>query len=174
MEKDEKRFQGTVLLVDDEELVLKALERSLKREPFKVLTCASAQEALERLEQGGVDVVVSDHRMPEMTGMDFLIEVRKRHPMIVRILLTGHADMEVAIAGINEGKVFRFLQKPWDDKELRQVLAKGMELSRLSRKSRGVIQELKKEQDTLTSLESSHPGISEVKRDKTGAIIIED
>ena len=174
MESEEKENKGVILLVDDEEFVLRALERSLKREAFEVIACPGAKEALETLTKAAVDVVISDHRMPEMTGMDFLIEVRKRHPDIVRILLTGHADMEVAIAGINDGKLFRFLTKPWDDKLLRATVGKAVEVARLNRKSRGLLKELKQEDEYLKNLETSHPGISAVKRDKSGAIIIDD
>lgn len=172
--ENEKTIKGVVMLVDDEEFVLSALERSLRRGPFKIVAFQSAGEALEFLEKESVDVVISDHRMPEMEGMEFLIEVRRRHPETIRILLTGHADMAVAIAGINDGKLFRFLTKPWDDKELRIVVERATEAAALARKSRGVVAELKKEQDYVHSLESSHPGISAVKRDKTGAIIIDE
>jgi len=163
------------MLVDDEENVLRALERSLHRAgPYQIIKCAGPKAALEILEKEKVDVVVSDHLMPDMKGMDFLVEVRKLHPHVVRILLTGHADVEVAIQGINSGKLFRFLTKPWDDEELRAIVQKAMELSRVQRNSRAVIAELKQQEDAKKNLESKYPGISQVKRDKNGTIIIED
>jgi two-component system probable response regulator PhcQ len=167
--------EGTILLVDDEDNVLRALERSLRRAGnYVILKSGGGAEALELLKKQRVDLVISDHLMPEMKGMDFLVEVRKRHPEVVRILLTGHADVEVAIAGINSGKLYRFLTKPWDDDELRLTVAKALELSKLQRSSRAFVAEVKNQEEYKSKLESKYPGISRVKRDKDGTIIIDE
>ncbi|HUT52868.1 MAG TPA: response regulator [bacterium] len=175
MKDDGTAKQGTILLVDDEDNVLRALERSLHRAgDYAILKCSGAREALTLLKTERVDVVISDHLMPEMKGMDFLVEVRKRHPDVIRILLTGHADVEVAIAGINSGKLFRFLQKPWDDDELRRIVAKALEVSKLQHGSRAFVEDVKNQEEYKSRLESKYPGISKVKRDKDGTIIIDE
>lgn len=103
---------ASILLVDDEEAVLDGLSTILRRTPHTLHTALSAREALERMEHIPVDVVVSDERMPGMSGVEFLRIVAERHPMTRRIVLTGHATMETTIRSINEGRVWRFLQKP--------------------------------------------------------------
>lgn len=95
----------TIMLIDDEKYVLNSLNRSLRREGYRLVTFTEADKALAYLEDDhNIDVIISDHRMPTTTGLEFLIKVRKKYPDIIRILLTGYADMEVAVRAINEGK----------------------------------------------------------------------
>jgi len=166
--------QIKIMLVDDEEHMLSALRRSLKRDGYELVTFTAAEPALEYLEQNPVDIVISDHRMPGMTGIDFLIQVRKLHPEIVRILLTGYADMEVAIRAVNEGKLYRFLTKPWNDDELKSVLQSAVNFRRFVGRNREAVIELKIQHDHLRALETFNPGITEVVRDASGAIIIDE
>ncbi|HXK26449.1 MAG TPA: response regulator, partial [Myxococcota bacterium] len=95
------RHEHTVLFVDDEVNILKALQRLLRMEDMHVLTASRANDALELLERNPTQVVVSDQRMPEMSGVDFLAVVRERHPDIVRMMLTGYTEMNVAVDAIN-------------------------------------------------------------------------
>src|SRR4051794_30165979 len=120
-----------ILLVDDEAAILDGLRRQLRRK-FTVHTATSGTEALRLLESEPVTVVVSDMRMPEMDGATFLAQVRRRHPDIVRILLTGHADAESAIAAVNEGQISRFLTKPCPPEVLVAELGSAVELHRLT------------------------------------------
>ncbi len=166
--------KGTIMLVDDEEYVINSLRRSLRREGYRIIGYVDAKQALEDLKEENVDVIISDQRMPGMSGMDFLIEVRKRHPDIIRILLTGHADMEVAISAINEGKLYRFLTKPWNDEELKVTILNALRLRNLAVENKRLLGKVKGQQDYIQSLEARYPGISEVKRDKNGTIILED
>ncbi len=174
MGKTNEKKIGSILLVDDEEYVLNSLVRSLRNEPYEVATCQDPTKAIGLLEKGPFNVIVSDYRMPGMSGMDLLIEVRKRFPSVTRILLTGHADLDMAISGINEGKLFRFLEKPWDDHEVRSIIKKAVDVSLMQGKSREMLVDLKRRADVAHVLEAKHPGISKVKRDSRGAIIIED
>jgi response regulator RpfG family c-di-GMP phosphodiesterase len=108
-----------ILCVDDEANILAALRRVFRPLGYQVLVAESGKEALQILEQGGqVDLVISDMRMPEMDGARFLAEVRRRWPEIVRMLLTGYADMESTVAAINEGQIYRHISKPWNEDEL--------------------------------------------------------
>jgi len=108
-----------VLCVDDEPNVLKALKRLFRDQPFHFITFSSPGAALKKIDEIKPAVVISDQRMPEMDGTRFLEAVKERLPDSVRIMLTGHADLEVALSAINQSGVFRFIRKPWNDEELK-------------------------------------------------------
>ncbi|MEM9743728.1 MAG: EAL domain-containing protein [Pseudomonadota bacterium] len=113
---------ASVLLVDDEPSIVNALRRALRTEGYELRTAASGQEALAVLASQSVDVVVSDYRMPGMTGTELLSAVRQRYPETVRLMLTGEADMQAVIEAINEGAIYKFLTKPWCNDTLRSTL----------------------------------------------------
>ncbi len=117
----------TVLFVDDEVNILKALQRLLRNEPIDVLTASSPSEALELIDRAGPQVIVSDQRMPMMSGVDFLSAVRDRHSDIVRMMLTGHTDMSIAVEAINKGEIYRLITKPWNDEELKATLRQAFD-----------------------------------------------
>jgi DNA-binding NtrC family response regulator len=132
------------------------------------------EEALDILKEHEVDVVVSDHLMPSMDGLTFLKLVKNLYPHVIRIILTGHADLQMAIEAINEGEVFRFLTKPWNDIELKVTLGHIFEYLALRRENQTLLTTVQKQQDFIDRLDAEHPGILEVKRDKSGAIIIDE
>lgn len=109
----------TLLLVDDEENVTLALVRLLRKDGYQILTANSASEALKILENHFVDVVLTDQRMPEMSGVELLLEVKHRFPHAVRLLLSGYVDLESMKAAINQGAIYKYLTKPWDNDVLR-------------------------------------------------------
>ncbi|TDJ16316.1 MAG: response regulator [Deltaproteobacteria bacterium] len=117
----------TVLFVDDEVNILKALQRLMRSEPVNVVCSSRATEALELLEKTGAQVVVSDQRMPEMSGVDFLSQVRERRPDVVRMMLTGYTEMEIAVEAINRGEIYRLITKPWNDDELRATIRQAFD-----------------------------------------------
>jgi response regulator RpfG family c-di-GMP phosphodiesterase len=119
-----------ILLVDDEVAILDGLRRQLRKR-FTVYTASSGAEALELLESESVAVVVSDMRMPAMDGATFLSRVHALYPNVVRILLTGQADTQAAIAAVNEGKIYRFLTKPSPPEVLLEEIGSAVELNRL-------------------------------------------
>jgi response regulator RpfG family c-di-GMP phosphodiesterase len=118
----------TVLCVDDEPNILSALKRSLRAESWRVLTAHGGADALEIMARESVDLVITDMRMPGMDGAQLLEQISRRWPASMRILLTGHADMDATVAAINRGRIFRYLNKPWDDEELRATVRQGLEL----------------------------------------------
>jgi DNA-binding NtrC family response regulator len=120
-------MKAIVLYVDDDPSNLKAIRRLFRDEAFDVVTEPSPVEALSRIETLKPAVIISDQRMPEMDGTAFLKEVEYRHPDSVRIILTGNADLEAAMEAINEGHVFRFIQKPWDDDDLKSQVKAALE-----------------------------------------------
>ena len=114
----ESVVERTVLLVDDEEAVGAALERVLRREGYTILRATSGREGLELLAQHDVGVVISDQRMPEMTGVEFLSHVKALYPKTVRMVLSGYADLDSVTDAINLGAIYKFLTKPWDNEML--------------------------------------------------------
>jgi response regulator RpfG family c-di-GMP phosphodiesterase len=121
------RHAHTVLFVDDEVNILKALQRLLRHDEMNVLCAPRATEALEILERTAVQAVVTDQRMPEMTGVDLLSKVRERQPDVVRMLLTGYTEMDVAVDAINRGQIYRLITKPWNDDELRATIRQAFD-----------------------------------------------
>ena len=119
--------EHTVLFVDDEVNILRAIQRLLRNEPVKVLTASRAREALELLDTTPVQVVVSDQRMPEMTGVDLLSSVREHHSDTVRMMLTGYTEIEIAVEAINHGEIYRLITKPWNDDELKATLRQAFD-----------------------------------------------
>jgi response regulator RpfG family c-di-GMP phosphodiesterase len=119
--------QHTVLFVDDEVNILKALQRLMRHENMQVLCASRASEALETLARTPAQVVVTDQRMPEMTGVDLLSAVREQHPDIVRMMLTGYTQMNIAVEAINRGEIFRLITKPWNDDELKATLRQAFD-----------------------------------------------
>lgn len=162
-----------VLIVDDEENVCNALRRSLRREGYEMHFAHQPIQALEILSQHTFDLVMSDHLMPNMTGLEFLKLVRDRHPDSVRLMLTGHADMQTAIEAINQGEIYRFLTKPWDDTELKVTLHLAFEKLDLERENRRLMAMVRRQQNLIQALEAEHPGIAAITRDAAGAIVID-
>jgi diguanylate cyclase (GGDEF)-like protein len=110
----------TLLLVDDETNILSALKRLLRRDGYEILAAGSAKEGFELLATHEVQVILSDQRMPEMNGTEFLARVRELYPDTIRIVLSGYTDLNSITESINRGSIYRFLTKPWDDDMLRQ------------------------------------------------------
>jgi DNA-binding NtrC family response regulator len=161
-------------LVDDEPHVIESLARALRDEPYEILGATSASEALRILANRPVDVVVSDEKMPGMSGSDFLARVCRDYPDTIRIMLTGHASVEAAMRAINEGEIYRFFLKPCNQVDLilaiRQALHQKEEIEEgPSHRGGG-----KGQSGLLKELEKQHPGITKVKKDPSGATIIED
>lgn len=113
--------KARVLFVDDEERILNAL-RSVFRMNYQVFTAGNGAEALEIVAQHQPHVVVSDQRMPEMTGVELLRQVKEAAPTTVRLLLTGYSDLAAIVGSVNEGEVFRFVSKPWDNQEIQKII----------------------------------------------------
>ena len=148
--------QTRILCVDDERNVLRALERIFLDDDYEILTASSGEEGLEMLNAAGeVQLVISDFRMPGMNGVEFLKEVFKTHPETIRIVLSGYADTAAVVAAINEGKIYKFIPKPWNDDELKMTVAKALETFAIQRRNEQLAEELKRKNQELCELNSN-------------------
>jgi DNA-binding NtrC family response regulator len=121
--------KAKLLFVDDEERVVNLL-RMMFRADYEVHTATSGRQALDIIKAHSIDVIVSDQRMPEMVGIELLSEVRKLSPATMRILLTGYSDLTAIVGSVNDGEVFRFINKPWDHDDIKGVIAEAAEAAR--------------------------------------------
>ncbi|MDH4028564.1 MAG: response regulator [Nitrospirota bacterium] len=117
----------TILLVDDEKNILESIERLFIDAGLRIIKSTSAEQALEFIEKENIAVLVSDNRMPGMKGSELLERVRVVSPDVVRVLMTGYADVPTVVDAINKGEVFRFIVKPWDDNNFMQIVMEGVE-----------------------------------------------
>jgi EAL domain-containing protein (putative c-di-GMP-specific phosphodiesterase class I)/CheY-like chemotaxis protein len=119
----ETHQRGTVLFVDDEVNILASLKRTLRREGYDILTAESASQGFSLLATNHVQIIVSDQRMPEMNGTEFLSRVKNLYPETVRMVLSGYSEISAVTDSINKGAVYRFMMKPWDDEQLKEEIA---------------------------------------------------
>ncbi len=118
-----------LLVVDDEPSILNAMRRLFRHESFQVLVANNSEEAFEILAQRPIQVIVSDQRMPGMTGTEFFTRVRQLYPDTMRIILSGYTELETVIEAINRGAIYKFLTKPWDDEQLREQVREAFRLA---------------------------------------------
>ena len=138
-----------ILVLDDEENILNSMQRIFINAPFGVAVTSDYHEALEILGKEDIKVVLSDYRMPEIRGTDFLKQVKDEYPDIVRILFTGYADFAAAEEAINIGKVYRFISKPWDVEEFKSTVEQAIEYFDLVRDNKSLLDETQKKNEEL-------------------------
>ncbi len=155
----------TILLIDDEVNVLRALQRLFEGEDCIILTAENAAEGLKILEQAPVDLIISDHRMPGMSGLEFFEKTLPQYPDVIRIILTGQAELEMAIKAINNGCVYKFILKPWNNYDLKITVKRALEQYHLLQDNKDLTKELKKRDAVLQELEKKHPGITRMPED---------
>lgn len=170
-----------LMLVDDEENILRSLQRALAVEPYEVETFTNGSEALTRMEQADFDLVLSDYRMPGMDGIALLAECKKRHPDTMRIILSGYTDLAALMGAINQAQIYRFLCKPWQDYDLKTAIFQALshravliENRRLAEQVRRQQSQLYRQSHLLQQLESENPGITHVKWAEDGSVILDD
>ena len=146
-------FSPRVLLVDDEPNVLKALGRTLRQESVQIITAPSGEEALEMMREQPVDLLISDMRMPGMSGAELLAQAAKEWPATRRVLLTGYADLESTIQAVNEGRIASYLNKPWDDLELRRVVGELLQARFLELENEQLNAELEEKKRSAGNIE---------------------
>ncbi len=137
-----------VLYVDDEEHNLTSFKASFRR-IFKVFTAISASEAREILKEQKVEIIITDQRMPNETGVEFLQSIIEEYPDPIRMLLTGYSDIEAVIDSINKGQVYKYITKPWNDHELQVNIENAHEVFRLREENKDLMERLKKANEQL-------------------------
>ncbi len=142
-----------ILCVDDEKNVLRSIERIFLDDDYVIHTATSAGEGLEILRnKAPIQIVISDYRMPGTNGVDFLRDVCENWPDTVRIVLSGYADMAAVVSAVNEGQIYKFIPKPWNDDELRITLSNALERYFLHKKNNQLTDELKKRNEELREI----------------------
>jgi DNA-binding NtrC family response regulator len=167
-------MDNKILLVDDEVSVLRALQRALIDEDFEVSLAESASAGLKLLDEHPFKVVVSDERMPVMCGSEFLSIVSLQHPEVVRITLTGQASIEAAMSAVNQGEIYRFLLKPWNDIELKLAIRSAIEKYDLEMQNRKLLSMVRTQMLKLEQIEKKHPGLTNVDKDEDGSFVLQE
>lgn len=165
----------TILIVDDEKNILNSLTRILSCDNLEVLTAETATAGLEKLKSmQGADLIISDNRLPDFTGIDFFVKVRQLYPDSIRILITGYPDLESAIQAINKGQVYRYIPKPWDSGELKIIVTQALEYYDMLRDNRALLQIAKQQAEWLNMLKKKYPQVSEHELDRSSIYIIDE
>ena len=144
----------TIVVVDDEDIVLTSIESFLMLETeWDVMTFSSAKGALDFIQGNDVGLVISDYLMPEMDGITFLGHVRETRPEVPRIILTGYADKENAIKAINEVGLFQYIEKPWDNSDLLIIIRNGLERRNLLKNLQEKVGEINRAYNDLEKIQ---------------------
>ncbi|MBL8952209.1 MAG: response regulator [Myxococcaceae bacterium] len=141
-----------ILLVDDEPRILQALRRTLTWDGYQIFTATNARDALDLMLVDPVDLVISDNMMPNVTGIEMLSQMHKLWPDTVRVMLTGLSDHEVALKALEQGSIFRFLTKPWDDVDLRITVRQALEHRASKLESRHLLDFMDRRHENLETL----------------------
>ncbi|MFH1797766.1 MAG: hybrid sensor histidine kinase/response regulator [Candidatus Omnitrophota bacterium] len=155
----------SVVILDDETNILKALKRLFRDEAFGVYVTTSYAEALEAMEKNKVKVVITDQKMPLISGIEFLKKVNEKYPGTLRVLFTGYADIKVAEDAINLGEVYRFIEKPWDDSELKNCVREAINRFDLSEENKRLNESVKKQNEELAKLNEKLQGLYVLQRE---------
>ena len=164
-------IKHTILVVDDDKLFVEYIQRVLSGECYNIIGGSSGQEGLEILEKQHVSMVISEYKIPIMSGLEFLEKVRIIYPDILTIMVTDHADIKLVIKAINEAGVYKFLLKPWDDIDFKNTIKKTMESLQVIKERDMLIRKVKTHEATMKDLEKRYPGITKVERDEDGCIL---
>jgi two-component system response regulator LytT len=139
----------TVLLVDDEASVIRALKRVFREDGYRLLSAENSDDALALIQNNRIDLIICDHMMPNMSGVELLTCIRRISPETIRILITGANDINVAISAINEGRIYHYITKPWKNDEIRKIVREALALRQKRRKLESVRQILSSSRNYL-------------------------
>ena len=156
----------SILIVDDNKNILNTLKRLFVDEGYSIYTAQSGEEGLKVLESEKIDLIISDQKMPGMNGIEFLERTVENYPDVIPIILTGQAELSDAIRAVNNGCVYKFIQKPWNNEDLKITVRRALEQYDLIMKNRDLTTELKNRVRIMEELERKYPGIT--KRPKDG------
>ena len=145
-------YEHTVLCVDDEQNILNSLKRLLRRENYRLITASNGVEGLKILKENEIHVVITDQRMPDMTGTEFLARVKEGYPDIIRIVLTGYTEVDSITESINKGHVYKFFIKPWNDQNIKLEIKQALEQYDLIQTNKGLHKKVVAQNEELRSI----------------------
>ncbi|MEX6504441.1 response regulator [Pseudomonas zhanjiangensis] len=170
-----------IQLVDDEPQILKSLQRVLRASDWEVQGFDDPYQALEALTEHDYAVILSDYQMPHLNGVTYLSFAKQRQPHAMRLLLTGHGDRQTMMQAINRAEIYRFISKPWEDCEVQAAVRSATELYQLRLENQRRLDQVHRQQTTLhrqkqelLRLERENPGLTQVRRDEDGAIVLNE
>jgi len=162
--------ENNVLFLDDEESILNSLKRLFINESYGVITTTNYKEALEIIGKENIKVVLSDHRMPEIKGTEFLHKVKDKYPHTVRILFTGFAEFSAAEDAINIGEVFRFVSKPWDTNELKMIVNQAISQFDIVKENKEYFEMTRAKNEELEILNKKLKNMYEIQKEFTSTV----
>ena len=158
-------MRHNVLIVDDEPTITNLLKDVFSSEPYGILSADSAEEALSLLDREPVDVVISDEKMPGMSGTEFLTVVRQKYPDTIRMILSGHANFESAIQAINEGEIYRFFTKPCNVFDLALTIREALKKKDLMEEIQRLVKMVKEQATYIEALEKEYTDMTQITKD---------
>ncbi len=161
----------TVLCVDDEPNILSSLRRLFRKEPYRLLTARSAAEALQLLDHHRVQLVICDQRMPDMSGITFLSQVKASYPDIIPIILSGFTDVDAITESINKGHLYKFFLKPWNDRDLKIEIRKALEHYDLVQTNRALNRQVMEQNEALRQINEN---LEQAVRERTRVLEIQN
>jgi two-component system probable response regulator PhcQ len=162
-----------ILIVDDEEQVREILSRHLECPEYNIHCANGVLQGLEMLDAEIIDVVISDYKMPGISGTEFLTMVKNKYPEIERILITAYGDLEMAVRAINNGEIYRFFTKPCNFAELSVAVRQALEHRELFRNAKRLLSAYKIQSMAMKKLEKQYPGLTEIQKTETGSFVID-
>lgn len=174
MEVLDVRNKATILVVDDEQDILQLIADILATQNYEVLTAVSAEKALSIIENQQVDIVITDENMPGMSGTELLSIMRFQHPDIISMMITGYADVETTIRAINDAQVYKFFTKPLRMTDLIISVKNALEHQQCMTEVNRLKRKVSEQKKHIAELEHLYPGITQLNKDPSGAIVIEE
>ncbi len=164
-----------LVVVDDEESILKALGRLLSRvKDARIYSFTNPVDCLEFLDNTPVDLVISDYKMPVMTGIEFLEQVLLKQDDVIKVMLTAYADLQLLLDVVNKLDLYRFIIKPWKNEYVLSCVENALRWRKVFLENKALSRELKKRELMLMEIEKRYPGITKLKIDSMGAIVDDD
>jgi len=164
-----------ILIVDDEPNILKSLKRVLHGENREVFIAEDAEKGMEILDENkDIEVIISDNRLPAMSGIEFLTKIRSKYPDTIRILITGYPDLSTAMDAINKASIWRYMLKPIEIDELKILVNQAFEYHKILRENRLLLQIARQQAEWLKVLQERYPEIVDKEVDESSMYIIEE
>ncbi len=162
----------TILIVDDEKMILEITAEALADDQYIILTAQNGMEGLSILKTNHVHLIICDQKMPGQSGLEFLKKVRQGYPDILTIMQTGYGDIDTAVKAINDVGIYKFILKPCNMADLKITVRRALEMRQMVFERDSLLVKVNKQDLALKEIEKQYPGITNVKRDSDGDVVI--